>query len=143
MKGPTTRNHTTLGSQQWPGATLAQSLSGHMPKTSATRSKHPGKVLPRSQLEPTKQSAWRLLLAEQETQLHPKYPFLQAALARKAKRGLNIRGVVSWQPTGRQGHFPELYSPSSITGPDSSLACCGNSYIFPKRKSRQRQIITG
>lgn len=46
MKGPTTGSHTTLDSQQWPGATLAQPLSRQMPKTPAAGSRHSGKALP-------------------------------------------------------------------------------------------------
>lgn len=61
-----------------------------------------------------------------------------------AKRGAdwNIRGLVSWQPAGRQCLSPELCSPSCLTRPATSLGCCGNAYIFPKRKARQDKLTS-
>lgn len=45
--------------------------------------------------------------------------------------------LVSWQPVGRRCLSPELRGPSRLTRPATSLGCCGNAYIFPKRKTRQ------
>lgn len=95
-----------------------------------------------SQLEPAKHSARRLPGAGCRRQSKrgssvPNILFSKQLLHAKQREDRNIRGVVSWQPTGRQCLFPELHSPPSVTGPGTSLACCGNAYTFPKRNARQ------
>lgn len=143
MKAPTTRSPTTLDSQQWPGATLALPLSCQMPETCAARSGHSGKALPALSWS-LQSSRWggccpEPAAAGRAGEAAPsQISFSTSSSCMQSKEKTEYqRSCVSWQPTGRQSHFPELYSPSSVTEPDTSLACSGNAYIFPKRKAWQ------